>query len=123
MFEIKKAIVRIDADEYAENFKKFPGYADGAQTAREPNEVLTVGEYETLEEAEKAVDRTVNFEIEENHVTLAYEYISGSEDIYFDKLSFDRDYEIDSDFFVREKAFKDAVIAKLKEFNLWDVED
>jgi hypothetical protein len=123
MYEIKKAIIRISTEEFAENFKLFPGYADGAQTAREPNEVLTVDEYETLEEAEKAIDRTVDFDIEENHVTLAYEYISGSEDIYFDKLSFDRDYEIDSDFFVKDKAFKDAVIAKLKEFDLWDVED
>lgn len=123
MYEIKKAIIRISTEEFAENFKLFPGYADGAQTAREPNEVLTVDEYETLEEAEKAVDRTVDFDIEENHVTLAYEYISGSEDIYFDKLSFDRDYEIDSDFFVKDKAFKDAVIAKLKEFDLWEDEE
>lgn len=123
METIKKAIIRISTEEFAENFKLFPGYADGAQTAREPNEEFVCGEYETLEEAEKAVDRTVNFDIEENHVTLAYEYISGSEDIYFNKLRFDREYEIDSDFFVKDKAFKDAVIAKLKEFDLWDVEE
>ena len=119
MFEIRKAIVRIDIDEYVENFKKFPGYVDAAQNAREPNEELTVDEYETLEEAEQEVDRTLTLDITDSEVTIKYEYISGAEDIYFNKVRFDdHEYDLESDFFVRDQTFCDAVEEKLKELDL-----
>lgn len=119
MFEIKKAIVRIDTEEYAENFKKFPGYVDAAQNSREPNEVLTVGEYDSLEEAEQEVDRTLTLDITDSEVTIKYEYISGAEDIYFNKVKFDDHvYDLETDFFVRDQTFCDAVEEKLKELDL-----
>lgn len=119
MFEIKKAIVRIDTDEYAEDFKKFPGYVDAAQNAREPNEVLTVDEYETLEEAEKDIDRTLTLDITDSEVVIKYEYIAGAEDVYFNKVKFDdHEYDLETDFFVRDQTFCDAVEEKLKELDL-----
>lgn len=118
MFEIRKAIVRIDADEYAENFKKFPGYVDAAQNSREPNEELVCGEYETLEEAEQEVDNVVRLDYDSNRFefVVEYEYIAGAEDLYFNKLYFNgNEYDIESDFFVRDQTFCDAVEEKLKE--------
>ena len=116
MFEIRKAIVRIDADEYAEDFKKFPGYVDAAQNSREPNEELTVDEYDSLEEAEKAIDRTLTLDITDSEVVIKYEYIAGAEDIYFNKVRFDdHEYDLETDFFVRDQTFCDTVMEKLKE--------
>ena len=119
MFEIKKAIVRIDTEEYAEDFKKFPGYVDAAQNAREPNEEFVCGEYASLEETEQEVDRTLTLDITDSEVTIKYEYISGAEDIYFNKVRFDdHEYDLETDFFVRDQTFCDAVEEKLKELDL-----
>lgn len=119
MFEIKKAIVRIDTEEYAEDFKKFPGYVDAAQNAREPNEEFVCSEYDSLEEAEQEVDRTLTLDITDSEVVIKYEYIAGAEDIYFNKVKFDdHEYDLETDFFVRDQTFCDAVEEKLKELDL-----
>lgn len=126
MFEIRKAIVKIDADEYAKGFWMYPGYIDASQTMRDPNEERITGEYETLEEAEKAIDRTVTLDYDDKkeEFVIEYEYIVGAEDVHFNKVLFECEYEYDleSDFFVADKSFSDVVIKKLEELDLWGEE-
>lgn len=103
MYEIKKAIIRIDLEEYADNLWRYPGQIDCASCNREANEVTLVDSYDDLECAEANIDRTVYVTIDDQNVTLAYEFIAGEETVYFNHAKFnDNVYPCDDTFFSNE---------------------
>ncbi len=95
---IVRAIIRIDIEDYLRGLKNHPGYIDGAATFIEPSEERVVDTFDSLEAAESAVDRTVDLTITESEAIIEYEYISGSEEVYFNEVYFDGcTYPLDSD--------------------------
>ena len=64
MFTIKKAIIKIDTDEYKENLSKYDGYIDCSDSLREPNEVCDVCSFDSADKAEKEIDRTIQLSID-----------------------------------------------------------
>jgi hypothetical protein len=95
---IVRAIIRIDIEDYLRGLKNHPGYIDGTDTFFAPSEEREVGDYDTLEEAEAAIDRTVDLTITDDEAVIEYEYISGSEDLYFNEVYFSGStYPLDSD--------------------------
>ena len=100
MFTIKKAIIKIDTDEYIENLSKYDGYIDCSDSLREPNEVCDVCSYDSADKAEKEIDRTIQLSIDDENVTISYEFIVGSELIHYEKVSFKgQEYSIDPDMY------------------------
>ena len=97
---IKKVIVKIDIDEYAEGLKKHKGFVDGSDTALSPNVIRTVERYDNFVDAELNIDDTVYIDIEGDEVVIEYEYIDGSEAVYFTKVKFNgKTYPIDENFY------------------------
>lgn len=95
---IVKATVRIDIEDYAQGIKDNPGFIDGSPCFREPSEERVVDTFESLEDAESKIDRTVYLEITETEAILEFEYITGSEDLYFNSVEFmGSTYPMDSD--------------------------
>lgn len=96
---IVRAIIRIDIEDYLRGLKKNPGYIDGAASFIEPSEERVVAhDYDTLEDAEAAIDRTVDLTITDDEAVIEYEYISGSEDVYFNEVYFAGSiYPLDTD--------------------------
>ena len=96
---IVRAIIRIDIEDYLKGIKQNPGYIDGAATFIEPSEERVVAhDYDTLEEAEAAIDRTVDLTITESEAVIEYEYIPESEELYFNEVYFSGSvYPLDTD--------------------------
>lgn len=96
---IVRAIIRIDIEDYLKGLRQNPGYIDGAANFIEPSEERVVAhDYDTLEDAEAAIDRTVDLTITEDEAVLEYEYIPESEDVYFNEVYFQGStYPLDSD--------------------------
>ena len=67
MFTIKKAIIKIDTDEYKENLSKYDGYIDCSDSLREPNEVCDVCSFDSADKAEKEIDRTIQLSIDDEN--------------------------------------------------------
>ena len=96
---IVRAIIRIDIEDYLKGIKQNPGYIDGAATFIEPSEERVVAhDYDTLEDAEAAIVRTVDLTINDAEAVIEYEYIPESEEIYFNEVYFSGStYPLDSD--------------------------
>lgn len=105
MFKIKKAIIRIDYEDYINSFNDFKGYIDASDTGREPSEVRLVGTYNNLAKAEDEIDNCVYIDIDEdnNDVIIMYEYIEGMDEVYFDTVIYNGDeYSIDENMYSPE---------------------
>ena len=59
MFTIKKAIIKIDTDEYIENLSKYDGYIDCSDSLREPSEVCDVCSFDSADKAEKEIEQVL----------------------------------------------------------------
>lgn len=96
---IVRAIIRIDIEDYLRGLKQNPGFIDGAASFLEPSEERVVAhDYDTLEDAEAAIDRTVDLTITDDEAVIEYEYIPESEDVYFNEVCFQGStYPLDSD--------------------------
>lgn len=96
---IVRAIIRIDIEDYLRGLKEHSGYIDGAATFIEPSEERVVAhDYDTLEEAEAAIDRTAELTITDDEAVIEYEYIPESEDVYFNEVCFEGStYPLDTD--------------------------
>ena len=67
---------------------------------REPNEVCDVCSFDSADKAEREIDRTVQLSIDDENVTISYEFIVGSELIHYEKVSFKgQEYSIDPDMY------------------------
>lgn len=98
MTNIIRAVIRIDIEDYLKGIKNHPGYIDGTDTFFAPSEEREVGTYDSLEAAEAAIDRTVDLTITDDEAVIEYEYISGSEDLYFNEVYFaGSTYPLDTD--------------------------
>jgi hypothetical protein len=108
MYAIKKAILRLDLNEF--NFDFDSGYIDGSDQWLEPNEIIELGYYSTVHEASDEVDRTVYVSIDLNleDLIIEYEYISGDDGFcisHFEDAEFNGTlYEIDNDLYCPELA-------------------
>lgn len=99
MYEIRKAIIVIDMNEYLEGLNKNPGYIDGAAASLEPNQIFTLDEYETLEAAEANISHTAELHTNDDSVSITYEFIAGSENVYFTEVMYQNGiYAIDRNF-------------------------
>ena len=95
---IVRAIIRIDIEDYLKGLKQNPGYIDGTAVFFTPSEEREVGSYDSIEAAEAAIDRTVELTITDDEAVIEYEYISGSEDVYFNEVYFEGNtYPLDTD--------------------------
>ena len=95
---IVRAIIRIDIEDYLSGLKNHPGYIDGTDVFFAPSEEREVGTYDSLEAAEAAIDRTVDLTITDDEAVIEYEYISESEDLYFNEVYFAGSiYPLDTD--------------------------
>ena len=95
---IVRAIIRIDIEDYLKGLRQNPGFIDGSASFIVPSEEREVGAYDTLEEAEAAIDRTVDLTITDDEAVIEYEYISESEDLYFNEVYFSGStYPLDTD--------------------------
>ena len=98
MFEIKKAIIRIDINEYADEMLNHKGHLDCSESTREPNEIISGQEFQTLEDALKEIDNDVYIETDDKNVVITYEYISGHDEVYFSNAVYEgKKYNIDHD--------------------------
>ena len=98
MTNIIRAVIRIDIEDYLKGIKNHPGYIDGTDTFFTPSEEREVGSYDTLEEAEAAIDRTVDLTITDDEAVIEYEYIPESEELYFNEVYFSGStYPLDTD--------------------------
>ena len=88
MTTINKAVIRIEIEDYISAIQNNYGYIDGADYFLVPAEDRVVSVCETVEEAEAEIDQTVYLTITENEAVLEYEYISGAENVYFNKVNF-----------------------------------
>ena len=95
---IVRAIIRIDIEDYLNGLRQNPGFIDGSASFIVPSEEREVGAYDTLEEAEAAIDRTVDLTITDDEAVIEYEYIPESEDLYFNEVYFaGSTYPLDTD--------------------------
>ena len=92
MIKIEKAVIVIDLDDYIAGIKSNPDYIDGAQSAREPNEILSVCSCDTLKEATDIIDTTVHLTITDDEAIITYEFIPDMETVYFTRVKFGGDY-------------------------------
>lgn len=109
MFEIIKAMVFVDLPDYLEALEKNPGYID----LLEPSEVIKGEEFESLEEARAEIDHVVSISITDDKVVIKYEYIYGSEDVYFNVVAVNGvPYPIESDMYSEDcyKAIKGSTL-------------
>lgn len=88
MTSIKRAIIRIDLDNYIKGLQKYPGFIDGSASFFEPSEERCVSSYETIEEAEADICKTVYLSFTDTEAVIEYEFINESEDVYFNKVNF-----------------------------------
>lgn len=103
MYEIRKAIIKIDLDEYTENLWRYPGQIDCASCNREANEITLVDSYDDLDCAEANIDTTVYVSIDDQNVTLSYEFIAGEETVYIKDCQYNGVlYPCDDTFFSKE---------------------
>lgn len=111
---IVRAIIRIDIEDYLKGIKQNPGFIDGTDTFLSPSEERVVAhDYDTLEEAEAAIDRTVDLTITDSEAVIEYEYIPESEDVYFNEVYFSGSvYPLGSDM-----SSEDCYKAIMKSFN------
>ena len=107
---IVRAIIRIDIEDYLRGLKQNPGYIDGAASFIEPSEERVVAhDYDTLEEAEAAIDRTVDLTITDDEAVIEYEYIPESEELYFNEVYFSGStYPLDTD--MRSESCYEAIL-------------
>lgn len=114
MTNIIRAVIRIDIEDYLRGIKNHPGYIDGAASFIEPSEERVVAhDYDTLEEAEAAIDRTAELTITDDEAVIEYEYISGSEDLYFNEVYFSGSvYPLGSD--MSSKSCYEAILKHLE---------
>lgn len=113
MFTIKKAIIKIDTEEYIENLSKYDGYIDCSDSLREPSEVCDVCSFDSADKAEREIDRTIQLSIDDENVTISYEFIVGSELIHYEKVSFKgQEYSIEPDMYSAEcfSAIKESLM-------------
>lgn len=124
MYEIKKATIIIDLEEYADNLWKFPGQIDCSSVNREPSRVVSVDDYDEFESAEANIDSTVYVTIDDSNVVLEYEYISGEETVYIEDCEYCGEmYPCDDTFFskkcyeaiMKDLSFGDKAVKKAKE--------
>lgn len=96
---IVRAIIRIEIEDYLRGLKKNPGFIDGNDAFLSPSDERVVAhDYDTLEDAEAAIDRTVDLTITDDEAVLEYEYIPESEDVYFNEVYFEGNtYPLDTD--------------------------
>ena len=95
---IVRAIIRIDIEDYLTGLKQNPGFIDGTNVFFTPSEEREVGAYDTLEEAEAAIDRTAELTITDDEAVIEYEYIPESEELYFNEVYFSGSvYPLDTD--------------------------
>lgn len=88
MTSIKRAIVRIDLDNYIKGLQKYPGFIDGSASFFEPSKEWCVSSYESLEEAEADICKTVYLSFTDTEAVIEYEFIDESEEIYFNRVNF-----------------------------------
>lgn len=124
-YEIKKATIVIDMNDYLNGLQKNPNFIDGSASSFEPNEIFDCGSFETLEEAEAAISHTVYLNTTDDYASISYEYIAGSETVYFTEVMYQNGiYAIDKDFCSPEcykevtgnTFFKDKAVSALKNF-------
>lgn len=85
---IKKAVIRIDLEDYINGLRDHPCYIDGTDCFLEASEESIVSEVANIEEAEVEIDRTVYLTINDKEAVIEYEYITESEAIYFNVVDF-----------------------------------
>lgn len=88
MFNINRAQIKIEISDYIKGIKEHPEYIDGSNVFFESGSDLLISSYKDIEEAESEIDPTVYLTITENEAVLEYEYISGAENVYFNKVNF-----------------------------------
>ena len=88
MTSIKRAIIRIDLDNYIKGLQKYPGFIDGSASFFEPSKEWCVSSYESLEEAEADICKTVYLSFTDTEAVIEYEFINESEEVYFNKVNF-----------------------------------
>lgn len=124
-YEIKKATIVIDMENYLNGLKNNPDFIDGSASSFEPNEIFTCGSFETLEKAEAAVSHIVYLNTTDDYASISYEYIAGSETVYFTEVMYQNGiYAIDKNFcspecykeVIRNTFFKDKAVSALKNF-------
>lgn len=88
MTSIKRAIIRIDLDNYINGLQKYPGFIDGSASFFEPSKEWCVSSYESLEEAEADICKTVYLSLTDTEAVIEYEFINESEEVYFNQVNF-----------------------------------
>lgn len=88
MTSIKRAIIRIDLDNYINALQNHPGFIDGSASFFEPSEERCVSSYETIEEAEADICKTVYLSFTDTEAVIEYEFINESEEVYFNQVNF-----------------------------------
>ena len=88
MTSIKRAIIRIDLDNYIKGLQKYPGFIDGSASFFEPSKEWCVSSYESLEEAEADICKTVYLSLTDTEAVIEYEFINESEEVYFNRVNF-----------------------------------
>lgn len=88
MYKIIFAMIKINIDDYIEGLKSHYGYIDGSCYSIEPSTELIASNFKNLVDAENEINRAVNISINGNDVFIEYEYIRGSENVYFEKVAF-----------------------------------
>lgn len=88
MTSIKRAIIRIDLDNYIKGLQKYPGFIDGSASFFEPSKEWCVSSYESLEEAEADICKTVYLSFTDTEAVIEYEFINESEEVYFNQVNF-----------------------------------
>lgn len=101
--QIFKAIIRKDLDEYIQGIRDNPGYIDGSDNFLESTEERLEGTYPSLDDAETMIDPILYLDISDSEAVLEYDYIPGSEIVYFNTVEFQgKSYPIESDLYSEE---------------------
>ena len=101
--QIFKAIIRKDLEEYIQGIRDNPGFIDGSDNFLESTEDRLVDTFESLDAAESSIDKTLYLDITDSEAVLEYEYIPGSELVYFNTVEFQgKSYPIESDLYSEE---------------------
>ena len=117
MYVIKKAFIEIDIDEYLEKLTKYQGYIDAADSMREPNDTYKVDSFDSLKQAEREIDTDVVLTIDSDQVTIEYQYIEGSDKVYFTHVLYEnKRYPVDEDLY--SKSCYRAILKNLEPKNL-----
>ena len=88
MTSIKRAIIRINLNNYIDGINHHLGYIDGAVSFLEPSEERCVSSYESIEEAEADICKTVYLSFTDTEAVIEYEFINESEEVYFNQVNF-----------------------------------